>query len=337
QALKEAQKVHKTAIRNTKILQYLFFEQWMRLKKYCHVRGVHIVGDIPIFVAHDSADVWAHPDLFYLDERGFPTIVAGVPPDYFSTTGQLWGNPLYRWDVHKQTGYKWWILRMKKILEMVDIVRIDHFRGFEKYWEIPGYEKTAIHGRWVEGPGGSLFEEMMRKKGDLPIIAEDLGLITPEVEALRDRFKLPGMRILQFAFGNDDKAADYRPESYPANCVVYTGTHDNDTTCGWFNSVAGPGSTRSQIEIDRERRAVLEYLRTDGHEITWDLIELAMKSNANTVVFPLQDVMGLGSEARMNVPGVEGGNWRWRFTSDMLTLAMKKRMRYLTRATGRLR
>ncbi len=337
EALKRARSQHRSAIKHVKILQFLFDEQWSRLRAYCRGKGIRIIGDIPIFVAHDSADVWAHPELFYLDERGFPTIVAGVPPDYFSATGQLWGNPLYRWDVHQATGYSWWIARMKKIFAMVDIVRIDHFRGFEAYWEIPAQEKTAINGRWVKGPGGALFEEMIRQLGELPIIAEDLGLITPEVEALRDHFQFPGMRILQFAFGNDEKAAEYRPESYPPNCVVYTGTHDNDTTWGWFHSQAGAGSTRTQEDIDKERRTILDYLRSEGREIHWDLMELAMRSNANTVVFPLQDLMGLGSEARMNTPGVEGGNWRWRFHWKMVQDVILDRMRYLTRATGRLK
>jgi 4-alpha-glucanotransferase len=337
EAIKQAKVTYRSASRYVKILQFLFDEQWTRLRSLCHANGIKIVGDIPIFVAHDSADVWAHPELFYLDDHGFPTVVAGVPPDYFSATGQLWGNPLYRWDLHRSTGYAWWIARMRKIFEMVDIVRIDHFRGFEQYWEIPAHEKTAINGRWIDGPKASLFEEMRRQLGELPIIAEDLGIITPAVEALRDQFKFPGMRILQFAFGNDDKASEYRPESYPPNCVVYTGTHDNDTTVGWFNSQAGQGSTRSQQEIDKERRTILQYLRTDGHEIHWDLIDLALRSNANMAVIPMQDIMGLGSSARMNTPGVPGGNWKWRFKWEMLTPAMIERMHYITRATGRLR
>ncbi|OGV47270.1 MAG: 4-alpha-glucanotransferase [Lentisphaerae bacterium GWF2_57_35] len=336
-ALKKAAQQYRAEIRNAKILQFLFDDQWSQLRQFCHEKGIKMVGDIPIFVAHDSADVWAHPELYYLDDKGFPTVVAGVPPDYFSSTGQLWGNPLYRWDVHRNTGYAWWVARMRKIFEVVDIVRIDHFRGFEQYWEVPAHEKTAIHGHWVDGPKASLFEELNRQLGALPIIAEDLGIITHQVEALRDQFKFPGMRILQFAFGNDDKASTFRPENYPPNCVVYSGTHDNDTTVGWFNSQAGQGSTRSQQEIDRERRTILEYLRTDGHEIHWDLIELGMRSHANTAVFPMQDIMGLGSNARMNTPGVAGGNWRWRFTWGMLTPAMIERLRYLTRATGRLR
>lgn len=334
-ALHHARQHFKTAIRNAKIQQFLFDDQWKRLRAYAASKGVQIIGDIPIFVAHDSADAWCHPELFYLDADGKCTVVAGVPPDYFSATGQLWGNPLYRWDVHRQTGYAWWIARMKKIFEMVDIVRIDHFRGFEAYWEIPGDAETAINGRWVKGPEGDLFVALENALGRMPIIAEDLGIITPPVEALRDRFHFPGMRVLQFAFGNDAKAADYRPESYPANCVVYTGTHDNDTTVGWFRTDAGPGSTRTQAEIDQERRAILDYLKSDGREIHWDLIGLALRSNANTAVVPMQDVLGLGTEARMNVPGTTSGNWRWRFTWDLLTPALQERLFDLTEKSGR--
>ena len=325
-AMQKARRQYQTAIRNVKLQQFLFDRHWRELRAYCHEKGVRLVGDIPIFVAHDSADVWASPDLFFLDGHGNPIVIAGVPPDYFSATGQRWGNPLYRWDRHQHTGYQWWIRRLRKIFEMVDIVRIDHFRGFEAYWEIPGTEETAINGRWVEGPGADLFDTLVRALGNLPIIAEDLGIITPAVEALRDRYNFPGMRILQFAFGNDAKAADYRPESFPPNCVVYTGTHDNDTTKGWFWSDAGENSTRTQAEIDEERKTVLSYTQTDGSQIHWDMIALACKSKANTAVFPLQDLMGLGTEARMNVPGVMGGNWRWRFTWDQLSPDLMRRM-----------
>lgn len=334
-ALAQAALKFKVAIRHVKIMQFLFQQQWSKLRQYAHKKGVRFVGDIPIFVAHDSSDVWANPELFFVDAKGQPLLIAGVPPDYFSATGQRWGNPLYRWDVHQQTQYAWWIARMRKIFEMVDIVRIDHFRGFEAYWEIPAHEPTAIHGRWVQGPGESIFDEMVKQIGDLPIIAEDLGIITPPVEALRDKYALPGMRILQFAFGNDDKADDYRPESFPANCVVYTGTHDNDTTVGWFRSQAGAGSTRTQADIDEERQAVLDYVGTDGSEIHWDLIALASKSMANTAIFPLQDLLGLGSEARMNVPGQESGNWRWRFLPSQLTPEIVQRMRDITAWAGR--
>ena len=323
------------AVEDEKIVQYLFARQWKRLRWHAGEKRVKFVGDIPIFVAHDSADVWARPDLFWLKEDGTPTVVAGVPPDYFSETGQLWGNPLYRWDVHKAEGYAWWVARLKRVLEMVDIVRIDHFRGFEAYWEVPGGAETAIGGRWVKGPGSDLFDAMKAQMGDLPIIAEDLGVITDEVEALRDHCGFPGMRILQFAFGNDERAAEFRPESYPAHCVVYTGTHDNDTTVGWFNSQAGAGSTRTAEEIAAERKEILDYLGTDGHEINWDLILLGSKSNANTFVTPMQDLLGLGTEARMNTPGAAGGNWQWRFEWHELTHATRSRLGHITRATGR--
>ncbi len=329
-ALEKARKKYQTAIRNVKILQYLFDKQWKKLREYAHKKGVRLVGDIPIFVAHDSADVWANPELYFLDGKGDPIVIAGVPPDYFSATGQRWGNPLYRWDIHQHTGYDWWIRRLRKIFDAVDIVRIDHFRGFEAYWEIPANETTAMNGRWVEGPGEDLFDALIKAIGPLPIIAEDLGVITEGVEALRDKYHFPGMRILQFAFGTDAKAEDYRPESYPPNCVVYTGTHDNDTTVGWFWSNAGPGSTRTQEEIEQERRTVLEYVGTDGSEIHWDMIAVACKSKANTAVYPLQDLLGLGSEARMNVPGREDGNWRWRFTWDQLTPDIMQRMYDIT-------
>ena len=335
-ALRAARRRFKTAIRNEKISQFLFFDQWRRLVDHCHARKIRIIGDIPIFVAHDSADVWTHPELFYLGENGSPTVVAGVPPDYFSATGQLWGNPLYRWDAHRQTGYAWWVARLRKIFELVDIVRIDHFRGFEAYWEIPGNETTAIKGRWVKGPNADLFNELKKRLGRLPIIAEDLGVITPAVERLRDRFEFPGMRILQFAFGNDDPADDYRPENYPPNCVVYTGTHDNDTTAGWFRSEPGTNNTRSKEDIDKERRTILDYVKTDGHEIHWDMMGVAMKSKANTAVVPMQDILGLGSSARMNIPGTTSGNWRWRFTWDQFTPEMKARMRRLAEQTGRI-
>ncbi len=336
-AMAQARKKHATAIQHAMILQYLFFDQWHRLVEYCHERHIQLIGDIPIFVAHDSADVWANRKLFYIGPDGQPTVIAGVPPDYFSETGQRWGNPLYRWDVHENEGYAWWIQRMKKVFELVDIARIDHFRGFEAYWEIPAEEPTAIHGHWVPGPGAKIFNALRGALGDLPIIAEDLGLITDEVEALRDQFEFPGMRVLHFAFGEDPKAKDYRPENFPENCICYTGTHDNDTTVGWFTSEAGANSTRSQEDIDRERGAILEYLGSDGSEIHWDLINAAARSPSRASVYPLQDVLGLGSEARMNVPGDAGGNWQWRFDWEQLTPDMKGRLAEISRQTGRWR
>jgi 4-alpha-glucanotransferase len=242
---------------------------------------------------------------------------------------------LYNWPAHKQNNYDWWTARLRRTFELVDIVRIDHFRGFEAYWEIPGNETTAINGKWVPGPNADLFHVLHERLGELPIIAEDLGVITPPVEALRDQFGFPGMRILQFAFGNDDRSAEFRPESYPAHCCVYTGTHDNDSTVGWFHSEPGEGSTRTSEDIAAERKMILDYLRTDGHEIHWDLINLGARSNGNTFVVPLQDLLGLDSSARMNTPGVASGNWQWRFTWEQLTPAIRDRFAHITRATGR--
>ena len=336
-ALAQAREAHRAAIRDAKIVQYLFERQWKRLRAHCAERKIRFIGDIPIFVAHDSADVWANPGLFFLRPDGQPSVVAGVPPDYFSATGQLWGNPLYNWEAHRARGYDWWQARLRRTFELVDIVRIDHFRGFEANWEIPGGETTAIHGKWVQGPDRHLCDALRERMGPLPIIAEDLGVITPPVEALRDHCGFPGMRILQFAFGNDDRADEFRPESYPAHCCVYTGTHDNDTTVGWCRSESRKGSTRTEEEIAAERKLILDYLGTDGHEIHWDLIHLGARSNANTFVVPLQDLLGLGSEARMNTPGVAGGNWQWRFSWDQLTDALRDRFAHVTRATGRMR
>ena len=264
-----------------KYVQYQFFKQWSELKAYCHERGIQMMGDIPIFVAHDSADVWAQPELFHLDADGNPSVQAGVPPDYFSATGQLWGNPLYRWDVMAETGYAWWIDRFRSTLRLVDIVRLDHFRGFEAYWEIPGKEKTAIKGRWVKAPGAELFEAVQKTLADLPIVAETLGVITPEVEALRDRFGFPGMGILQFAFGTDPQAPDFKPHNYSRHFVVYTGTHDNDTTIGWWTSSGVGDSTRTAENIRAEREFALKYLGTDGREMNWVLIRAILASVAD--------------------------------------------------------
>jgi 4-alpha-glucanotransferase len=314
--------------------QYQFFKQWTELKKYCNEHGIKLIGDIPIFVALDSAEVWSHPEMFYLDENGQPTVVAGVPPDYFSETGQLWGNPLYRWDVMARDGYRWWIERFRASRTLVDIIRLDHFRGFEKYWEVPAKDTTAINGRWVPGPGAVFFETVKKVLGELPIIAEDLGLITPEVHALRDRFGFPGMRVLQFAF-SDGSGDIHKPHNYPRNCVVYTGTHDNNTTLGWFQGEDIGATTQSREERDRETQLARKYLGTDGREINWDFIRLALVSVANTAIIPLQDILGLGSQARMNIPGTTQGNWRWRFTTDALTDRIRDRLREMTRLYGR--
>lgn len=304
-------------------LQWQFAGQWQRLKAYANEREIQIIGDIPIFVAYDSADVWAHPDLFYLDERRSPTVVAGVPPDYFSETGQLWGNPLYRWERMRASGYHWWIERFRQTLTQVDIVRIDHFRGFEAYWEVPAGETTAVNGRWVKGPGADLFAAVQARLGALPIIAEDLGFITPEVEALRDELGFPGMRILQFAF-SDDATNPYLPHNFSHNTVVLTGSHDNDTTRGWYEKAS-----------ERERDYVRRYLNTDGSNIAWLMVRLAFSSVANQAIVPLQDVLQLGSEARMNMPGRAGGNWGWRYREEVLTSWLSSRLRELVTIFGR--
>jgi len=311
-------------VERQKFWQYLFFSQWRALKAYANERGLRIIGDAPIFVAYDSADVWGNPDLFFLDEAGHPTVVAGVPPDYFSATGQLWGNPLYRWDKMAQTGYSWWIERIRSALSLVDVLRLDHFRGFESYWEVPAEETTAINGQWVPGPRAALFEAIQRALGDLPIIAEDLGVITPEVEALRDQFELPGMKVLQFAFSTD-ATNPYLPHNYTRNCIVYPGTHDNDTTAGWwFNALT-----------HEEREVVRCYLGRDGRDIAWDMWRLALSSVADVCIVPLQDIFRLGSEARMNTPGRMGGNWSWRFCAEALSPGLLDGVRLLTKTYGR--
>jgi 4-alpha-glucanotransferase len=319
-----------------KFFQFLFFKQWFALKAYCNERHIKLIGDIPIFVAHDSADVWTNPDQFKLDEQGRPIVVAGVPPDYFSTTGQFWGNPLYNWDRMLADGFKWWIERVRATLQTVDIVRMDHFRGFAACWEIPGGDRTAERGRWVEAPGKEMFTAVRKALGELPIIAEDLGVITPEVEKLRDEFGFPGMRVLQFAFSSDTKNNDL-PHNYHRNVVVYSGTHDNDTTVGWFNSAAGAGSTRTEEQISAERNLCMKYLNTDGEEIHWDFIRAVLSSVADTAIVPLQDVLGLGTEARMNLPNSINRNWAWRFKEDALTDTHAERLRDLTETYGRIR
>lgn len=318
-----------------KFYQYLFFRQWLALKEYCRARGVKIVGDIPIFVAYNSADVWTNPELFKLDENGQPIVISGVPPDLFSETGQLWGNPLYDWDRMQATGYDWWIKRIRMTLELVDIVRIDHFRGFAACWEVPAGEETAERGRWVEVPGREFFTALKGVFEELPIIAEDLGLITPDVEALRDHFGIPGMKVLQFAFG-DDHRNPYLPHNYHQNALVYTGTHDTDTTVGWFQSQGGNDSTLNAEQIAHEQRHCLKYLGTDGREIHWDFIRAAFASVANLAILPLQDLLGLDSSARMNLPGSPDGNWSWRFQAEALTDEVRARLREMTELYGRL-
>ncbi len=327
--------------------QYLFFQQWHALKAYANANecGVQIIGDIPIFVAYDSADVWAHPELFYLDEEGQPTVVAGVPPDYFSPIGQLWGNPLYRWDVHKASGYAWWLERFRAILKTVDIVRLDHFRGFAGYWEVPAGNPTAEIGRWVPGHGVDFFDAVSRALSGaageveaLPIIAEDLGLITPDVIELREGFNLPGMKILQFAFSGPDNP--FLPHHYPQNCVVYTGTHDNDTARGWYESAPenerdfanrylnrNPKSPTSGAKSACPGRQARETLQSS--DFAWELIRAVWASVAVFALAPMQDLLNLGTEARMNYPSRLGGNWEWRMAEGVLSEELKDKLKKL--------
>ena len=334
-ALAAARRERAGAIRAHVFAQWVFDAQWSALRAYARERGVAVAGDLPIYVAHDSAEVWARRELFQLGRDGQPLAVAGVPPDYFSATGQLWGNPLHDWEAQARDGYAFWVERMRANLELFDLVRVDHFRGFEGYWEVPAGAATAQEGRWVKGPGAALFEAMERALGPLPLIAENLGVITPEVEALRRRFGFPGMAILQFAFGNDPQAESFQPHNYERALVAYTGTHDNDTAVGWWNSVAGPGSIRTAEDIEAERAHARAYLATDGAEIHWDLLRAVWASVADLAIAPLQDVLGLGGEARMNRPATASGNWRWRFRGDALGPAIERRLQAITTLYGR--
>jgi 4-alpha-glucanotransferase len=317
-------------VASQKFLQFVFYEQWRELREYARARGVRIMGDLPIYVSHDSADVWINRQYFHLDAQGNPTVVAGVPPDYFSKTGQLWGNPIYRWDVLAEDGYGWWLDRFRAAFETVDMIRLDHFRGFEAYWEVPASEATAVNGRWVKGPGAALFRAAQSALGELPLVAENLGVITPEVEAIREEFGFPGMSILQFAFGTDPQAPTFRPHNYPRNLAAYTGTHDSDTTVGWWSSEGRGESTRSEEDIRREREFAKKYLNTDGRELHWAFIRALEASVADTVLVPLQDVLGLGTEARMNQPATLSGNWRWRYRAGALQAEIAQRLRELT-------
>ncbi len=307
-----------------RFVQFIFFAQWTKLKEYANDKGVKIIGDMPIFVAFDSADVWASKEQFLLDEEGFPTVVAGVPPDYFSETGQLWGNPIYDWDVMKADGYSWWIARIRQQLTLYDYVRIDHFRGFEAYWAIPYGEETAINGEWVKGPDHDLFARIREVFGEnLPIIAEDLGVITPEVEALRDDFKLPGMKVLQFAFDSDE-TNPFLPHNHVPNSICYTGTHDNDTTVGWFENASK--YTKEHCK---------EYLRIGDESIAWVMISAAFASVSKMAIVPMQDLLEIGSEGRMNTPSVAAGNWSWRSESEAFNEELSKKLLKLTKLYGR--
>ena len=326
-ALRAAEGRLKDASFTVQYCQFEFFRQWKAVQAYAHESGIRIIGDLPIYVALDSADVWKHRKYFRLSEDGQPLKIAGVPPDYFSATGQCWGNPIYRWDRLQETGYQWWIERFRAALELYDAVRIDHFRGFEAYWEIPGEETTAINGRWVKGPGANFFEALEREFGGLPIIAENLGVITPEVESIRKRFDFPGMAILQFAFGKDPQGPSFRPHNYERQLAAYTGTHDNDTTMGWWNSSGLRDSTRTTEDVAKEHAFARAYLNFTDEPIHWVLIRSILRSIADLAIIPLQDVLGLGSDARMNLPGTAKGNWRWRFRAEQLTPELAKRLR----------
>ena len=323
-ALKKARKKFADEMEYQAWLQFEFYEQWTTLKDYANSKNIRIVGDIPIFVDHNSADVWSHPEFFAVDKQGNRELVAGVPPDYFSETGQLWGNPLYKWDAIKKDGFSWWLERFKQMFDLFDAIRVDHFRGFDEYWEVKASEDTAINGEWVEAPGVELFTTIKEKLGSLPIIAEDLGLMTQGVEDLRDQFDFPGMKILQFAFDSDETNS-FLPHNYPQNCVTYTGTHDNDTTIGWYKSAP-----------DIEQHRAREYTRSDGSQIQWELIRLGMFSVADQAIFPLQDFMNLETSHRMNTPGTVGNNWLWRYTPEMLQSVDTHRIRKMAEMSNRL-
>lgn len=306
-------------------VQFMFYQEWTALKEYANENGIKIIGDIPLFVSLDSADVWANQELFQLDCEGYPTIVAGVPPDYFSETGQLWGNPLYDWETQKADGFQWWIARIRHQLELTDYLRIDHFRGLEAYWAIPYGDETAVNGKWIPGPGADLFYAVEKALGkDLPIIAEDLGIITPEVEALRDQFGFPGMKVLQFAFDSEEESTFLPHQLTTPNCICYTGTHDNNTTQGWY-------STASEYSRDKVRC----YMNTDGCNIHWDFLRTCLGTIATYAIIPLQDVLGIGEEGRMNTPGVGINNWAWRYEKEMLSDGLAAGLAKMTRIYGR--
>ncbi len=325
EAIREARIELAIPVQTYQFVQFLFFRQWKNLIDYAHDRGLFLIGDVPIFIAGDSADVWANPELFLLDEERRQTAVAGVPPDYFSPTGQLWGNPLYDWEASRQTGYAWWLRRLEQMMHLVDLVRLDHFRGFAAAWHVPAGENTAVNGQWVPGPGADLIEAIRQGLGSLPIIAEDLGEITPDVDELRHRYDLPGMRILQFAFGGATENR-FLPHHYERNTVVYTGTHDNDTTLSWYHSIG-----------DEERQLMHRYLGFTSTEVVWDLIRLAWASVADLAVVPVQDLLSLGNEARMNFPGKAAGNWSWRLLPGQLGDEVIDRLAEFTELYSRVR
>ena len=314
----------KDSIEFQQFIQYVFFKQWKDIKNYANSKGVQIIGDIPIYVAMDSSDTWCNPELFQFDNNKNPVVVGGCPPDYFSETGQLWGNPIFNYHKMEEDGFAWWINRIRASLALYDYVRVDHFRGFSGYWSIPYGEPTAVNGKWVDGPGKKLFYAIKNALGDIPIIAEDLGLITPDVTELRDHFNLPGMKILQFAFDSAE-SNDYIPHNYIKNCVVYTGTHDNDTVLGWYEKAK-----------EADQKYFLEYIHSDGSDICKDLIRVAWASVANTAIIPMQDLLRLGGDARMNLPGTTVNNWLWRMKSDDLKLELAEELAALTKLYDRI-
>jgi 4-alpha-glucanotransferase len=320
------------SIRFHKFVQYEFFRQWHALRQYCAKRKIAIMGDMSFYVEHNSADVWSNQELFDLHSDGSPRNVGGVPPDYFSKDGQLWGTPVYRWDRLKKSGFQWWINRFKSAFELMDLLRLDHFRGFEAYWSVPGRASTAKNGRWIKGPGAELFETVRQELGELPIVAENLGIITPEVEALRHQFSFPGMAVLQFGF---DESGMHRPNNYVHQLVSFTGTHDNDTTLGWWRAIHRAARGTKSAENRATVQRVKSYLQRDGHEIHWSFIQAVLTSVADIAIIPLQDVLGLGTEARMNMPGRPKGNWRWRFRHKEINRPTVERLRDLTMVSGR--
>ena len=326
-AIKEWEDRLREMILKEKFFQYIFFKQWYALKDYCSSKNIQIIGDVPIYVNYDSSDVWANPELFKLDKEKKPTFVTGAPPDYFSSTGQLWGHPVYNWEVLKKTGYEWWIRRIEHNLKFFHMFRLDHFRGFVGYWKIPANEKTAINGEWVEAPAKDFFNTLFKHFPNLPIIAEDLGFITPDVREIMNLFGFPGMRVLLFAFGADIPTNPYAPHNYINKCVVYTGTHDNNTIRGWFKRESSP----------EDRKRLFEYI---GHKVTekdvhWELIKLVMSSVAEMVIIPMQDILGLGEKARMNLPASSKGNWEWRLTPEQLSPSLIRKLSEMTRIYGR--
>ena len=333
-ALRRARKALAESVRYYQFVQFLFDRQWRAFRAECETRRIGLIGDLPIYVAQDCADVWARPDLFWLDEHGRPTVVAGVPPDYFAATGQLWGNPLYRWDAHEKDQFAWWTTRLKAQTDRVDLVRLDHFRGFEAYWEVPADAPTAVDGRWAKGPGTSFLEAVKNGLGDLPIVAEDLGDITAEVYALRDRFDLPGMRVLQFGFSGEPGTDFHLPYRYHDHCIAYTGTHDNDTTVGWFSTPL-EGTPEHRAETLAQRVFARNVVGSPGDEIQWGVIRAVHSSVADTAIVPVQDVLGLGGEARMNVPGRAMGNWGWRIRPGQVRPQALARLAEMTAVYGR--